>query len=209
MYLVRPPYLFKKIYPEAVWRKSADEKKIYLSFDDGPIPEATPFVLELLKRENIKATFFCVGNNIDKHPTIFQNIIDENHRIGNHTYNHLNGWNTHSLEYIQNYKKCNNLLHQFPLSHQTPLFRPPYGRMKKKQSIIIQRQSKIIMWDVLSGDFDKNTSPEQCLKNVTENLRNGSIIVFHDSIKASKNMMYALPRFIDFAKAEGYKFEIL
>jgi len=159
-------------------------------------------MLIVLKQYNIKATFFCVGDNIVKHPGLFQKIIDEQHSVGNHTFNHLNGWKTHSFEYMHNISKCNDLV-------QSSLFRPPYGKMKKAQYRLLQKNYSIIMWDVLSGDYDKNTSPEKCLDNVIKNYRAGSIVLFHDSIKAWERLQYALPRFIEHALHEGYSFEKL
>jgi peptidoglycan-N-acetylglucosamine deacetylase len=209
MYLVRPPYLLKSFYPHLIWRKNQSEKKLYLSFDDGPIPKATDFVLDILKEYNIKATFFCVGENIERYPQIFNSILSANHRIGNHTYQHLNGWNTSSMTYLKNYKKCEAIIKNHYSGQQKPLFRPPYGRMKKKQALLIQKQSDIIMWDVLSGDFDRNITPQQCLDNVMQHIRNGSIIVFHDSEKAFENMSYALPRFIEQALEQDYTFDVL
>lgn len=202
MYIVRPTYLLRQIYPQAIWRMPVCGKKIYLTFDDGPVPVVTPWVLDLLKEENVKATFFCVGENVAKHPEIYRCILGEKHAVGNHTYNHLNGWNTHGNQYARNVLKCSELV-------KSKLFRPPYGRAKKSQIALLSSQYKIIMWDVLSGDYDKNTSAEQCLRNTTANVRDGSVIVFHDSYKARKNMEYTLPRFIKFAKEKGYEFAML
>jgi peptidoglycan/xylan/chitin deacetylase (PgdA/CDA1 family) len=202
LYLVRPPYLIRKIIPQAIWRISTGEKKVFLTFDDGPVPTITPWILDVLKQENIKATFFCVGDNVNKHPEIYQRIIKEEHAVGNHTYNHLNGWNTDTTNYIKNIEQCSRIV-------STNLFRPPYGRIKKSQLALLSKNYSIIMWDVLSGDYDKNTSPEECLKNVITNFRSGSIIVFHDSHKAEKNILYALPAFINFAKEQGFTFEVL
>lgn len=202
MYIVRPSYLLRKIYPKAIWRMPSNEKKIYLTFDDGPVPVITPWVLDVLKRENIKATFFCVGENVSKNTEIYKRILDEKHAVGNHTYNHIKGWNAHGNQYIRNVIKCAEVVN-------SRLFRPPYGRIKKSQLALITKQYSVIMWDVLSGDYDKNTDPEQCLKNVVNNVRNGSVIVFHDSFKAQKNMEYALPKVIQFAKEQGFSFEIL
>jgi peptidoglycan/xylan/chitin deacetylase (PgdA/CDA1 family) len=200
MYLVRPPYIVKQLFPKAIWRMNTLHKKIYLTFDDGPIPDVTPWVLDLLKKEKIKATFFCVGENVDANPEIYKQILKDGHSIGNHTYNHLNGWKTLSKKYIRNVYKCSN-------SVQSHLFRPPYGKIRNKQISTLKSQYAFIMWDVLSGDYDKKTSSEKCLKNVTSNVRNGSIIIFHDSLKAQKNMEYALPKFISFAKEKGFEFE--
>ncbi|MFL5765075.1 MAG: polysaccharide deacetylase family protein [Bacteroidia bacterium] len=202
MYIVRPTYLLRQIYPGALWRMPAGEKKIYLTFDDGPVPEITPGVLDVLKAENVKATFFCVGENVEKHTEIYHRLISEGHAVGNHTYNHLNGWKTHGHQYVRNVLKCAGLV-------DSKLFRPPYGRAKKSQMAVLSSQYKIVMWDVLTYDYDKNTTPEQCLKNANEHVRNGSVIVFHDSLKARRNMEYALPRFISFAREKGFEFGLL
>lgn len=202
MYLVRPPYILRKIYPKTTWRKNPEAKKIYLTFDDGPVTEVTTGVLDVLKKEDIKATFFCVGENVMKYPDIYQRIIDEQHKTGNHTFNHLNGWNTNTRDYIQNIEKCAAFV-------KSNLFRPPYGRLKKTQYSLLNNNYSIIMWDVLSGDYDKATTPEQCLKNVIDYYRNGSVIVFHDSYKAQNNLEYALPRFIEHAKMNGFEFDVL
>ena len=202
MYIVRPTYLLRKLYPKAIWRMPVDGKKIYLTFDDGPVPYITPWVLDLLKKENIKATFFCVGDNVTKNHDIYKRIVSEKHSIGNHTFNHVNGWNTHGNQYFRNIIKCAEVV-------DSKLFRPPYGRIKKSQLALITKQYSVVMWDVLSGDYDKKTSPLQCLQNVIDNVRSGSVIVFHDSEKAQKNMEYALPKFIHYAKENGYEFAIL
>lgn len=209
MYLVKSPLLLKWFYPSLVWNKSRSEKIVYLTFDDGPIPNVTTFVLNTLKNYNIKATFFCIGDNISKHPEVFEQIKKDGHAIGNHTFNHLNGWQTDDKTYVDNFLKCQQLT-------QTHLFRPPYGRIKKSQvrSLKSKVESlelglKIIMWDVLSGDFDTNLSPEKCLQNVINNTENGSIIVFHDSLKAFDRLAYALPKTIEHLLAKGYKFGVL
>lgn len=199
---VRPPYVLKKVMPSAVWRKSATEKKLYLTFDDGPIPELTPWVLDVLKQYSIKATFFCVGHNVHKHPELYVRILNEGHSVGNHTYNHINGWNTDTNEYLENIEKCAELLN-------SKLFRPPYGKLKPTQIKRIKANYAIIMWDVLSGDYDTTIAPERCLLNVTNAIRNGSIIVFHDNIKAKDNLQYALPKFIEYALEKGYGFGVL
>ena len=199
MYRVLPPYLLKKLYPRGVWRKDKHEKTIYLTFDDGPVPDVTPWVLDVLKANSIAATFFCVGENVKQHKELYQRIIKENHAVGNHTHNHVNGWKTPLNEYLKNVDKCADQVN-------SNLFRPPYGRIRKKQQQALEEVYSIIMWDVLSGDYDQRTTPEKCLQNVRRNVRNGSIIVFHDSAKAKKNIQYALPRFIEEAKAEGFKF---
>ena len=205
MYLVKSPLLLKWYYPSLTWHKSRAEKAIYLTFDDGPIPDVTEFVLKTLKDQQVKATFFCIGDNIRKHPHIFQQLLDEGHKVGNHTYNHLKGWKTNDATYLENFEQCQQLT-------DSNLFRPPYGRIKKSQIGKIRArhpEMKIIMWDVLSGDFDLNLSPESCYHNVSKHVENGSIIVFHDSLKAFERMKYALPRTIAKLKAEGYKFHTL
>jgi peptidoglycan/xylan/chitin deacetylase (PgdA/CDA1 family) len=202
MYLVKSPFLLKWYYPSLIWNKTRKEKVIYLTFDDGPIPDVTPFVLKTLKDFNAKATFFCIGDNIIKHHDVFEQIKKEGHRIGNHTFNHLKGWKTEDQVYLENFKKCQELT-------GTNLFRPPYGRIKKSQISGIRSvnpEMKIIMWDVLSGDFDIKLSPEKCYKNVINNTRNGSIIVFHDSLKAFDRLEYALPRFLQYFTDKGFSF---
>jgi peptidoglycan/xylan/chitin deacetylase (PgdA/CDA1 family) len=205
MYLVKSPLLLKWYYPSLTWNKSRTEKVIYLTFDDGPIPDVTDFVLKTLKDQQVKATFFCIGDNIRKHPSIFQRLLDEGHQVGNHTYNHLKGWKTDDATYLENFEQCQTLT-------GTNLFRPPYGRIRKSQIKDIRSrypEMKIIMWDVLSGDFDLNLSPESCYHNVDKYVENGSIIVFHDSLKAFERMQYALPRVIANLKAKGYQFATL
>lgn len=217
MYTVRPPFFLKWFYPNLIWNKDTKEKIVYLTFDDGPIPNVTDFVLNTLKSFNITATFFCIGDNIQKHPQVFERIKTEGHAIGNHTYNHLKGWKTDNETYLSNFLKCQELT-------GTNLFRPPYGRIKKSQikelkaerlKLKVPSQSsqisnlEIVMWDVLSGDFDLQLSPEKCYQNVIKNTRNGSIIVFHDSLKAWDRLAYALPKTIEYLLAKGYRFEKL
>ena len=211
----------RKFYSSAIWRVPTKEKKIFITFDDGPIPEITPWALSMLKKYNAKATFLCVGANIEKHPEIFQQIISEGHWVGNHTYNHLNGWKTKTKEYLENIEKCNLQIcryadvqmksnpHIHPFAHQRILFRPPYGKMKRSQFSTLNSQFSIIMWDVLSGDFDQTISEEKCLKNVLTKTREGSIVVFHDSIKAKKNLFFVLPKFLEHFSKEGFAFEQL
>lgn len=202
MHFVRTPFFIRVWYAEGIWNKPRDDNKIYLTFDDGPIPDITPWILDILKEYKVKATFFCVGENIQKHPDIFLRIREEGHQIGNHTYNHLKGWNTEDSTYLDNVKKCQELT-------GTALFRPPYGKAKKSQLKILKKSFDIIMWDVLSGDYDTDISAEQCLKNVVKYTKNGSIIVFHDSLKAQKNVWYALPKAIEYLLKKGYVFDTL
>lgn len=202
MYLSKSPSIIKRYYKKLIWDIPNNDNKIYLTFDDGPTPEVTEWTLQTLKKYNIKATFFCLGCNIEKHPDIFEKIIQEGHSIGNHSYHHVNGWHTKETDYIRNIEKCQQLT-------QTNLFRPPYGRIKKSQADILVNDYKIIMWDVLSGDFDPKTSPEKCLKNVTKNTKSGSVIVFHDSVKAFEKLQYALPKAIENLLEQGFVFDVI
>lgn len=202
MFLVKSPAIIKKYYPNLIWEVPNSENKIYLTFDDGPIPEITEWVLDVLKQYNIKATFFCIGDNVVKYPTVFQRIIVEGHIAGNHTFNHLNGWKTSSEIYLANIEACKEVLNTF-------IFRPPYGRIKKSQVQDLSKAYRIIMWDVLSGDFDAKTSPEKCYNNVIKNTKSGSIIVFHDSIKAAENLKATLPKAIEYLLEQGFVFDVL
>lgn len=202
MYLVKTPKIIQNLFPNFIWSMPTKEKVLYLTFDDGPIPEVTSWVLDTLQQYNAKATFFCVGENVSKHPEIFAQINAQGHSVGNHTHNHLSGWSSENLPYFHNVRKCAQLV-------QSNLFRPPYGRLKPKQAMFLQRHYKVIMWDVLSGDFDQKLEPEQCLGNVMLKSGPGSIIVFHDSLKAEKNLKYALPRTLEYFSKLGYRFENL
>lgn len=194
-------YFVKRIFPKYVWDIPNRENKVFLTFDDGPTPEITEWTLEQLKQYNAKATFFCIGNNVEKHPEIYQKVIEAGHSIGNHTFNHLKGWKTSTQDYLENVKIC---------SIESQLFRPPYGKIKPSQSRILRQLGfKIIMWDIISYDFDANTSEEKCLENVLNNVESGSIIVFHDSVKAERNMKYTLPKTLEFLKEKGFVCEKL
>ena len=210
-YWIKTNALIKKILSNYVWDVSNTENKIYLTFDDGPTPEITEWVLEELQKHNAKATFFCIGKNIEKHPDIFNKIIADGHYIGNHTFNHLNGWKTSTKEYMENVKLCKIQMAQQNLQPIIcKLFRPPYGKIKPSQSKKLRQSGyKIIMWDVLSADFDTSISPEKCLENVLENVTSGSIIVFHDSIKAFPNLEYTLSKALKYWKEKGFAFEKL
>ena len=199
----------KKIFNNLVWDIPNSEKKIYLTFDDGPIPKVTEWVLDLLKSEEIKATFFCIGDNIKKHPEVYKRILSEGHQTGNHTFNHLNGWKTKTKSYLGNFKLCETEHLKLNTEHSF-LFRPPYGKIKPSQSKAIRQLGyKIIMWDVLSYDFDPTISVEKCLENVISNTEQGSIIVFHDSLKAEKNLKYALPKAIQILKNRWFVFDVI
>lgn len=205
MYLIKSPLLLKWYYPSLTWHKNRNDKVIYLTFDDGPIPDVTDFALKTLKAFNAKATFFCIGDNIYKHPEIFENIKNEGHSIGNHTFNHLKGWETPDEIYLKNFQKCQELT-------KTHLFRPPYGRIKKSQITklrFIHPGIQIIMWDVLSGDFDIGLDPQKCFKNVVKHTGKGSIVVFHDSVKAYDRLKYALPKVLQHFTQQGYHFDSL
>lgn len=207
------PGFVKWIFKKRIWEGPADEKAIYLTFDDGPIPEVTPWVLDQLKSFNAKATFFCIGENVQKHPEIFKKIIAEGHKVGNHTFNHLNGWKTSTPEYVLNTLKARQIIEK-NLPGKEPaknaLFRPPYGRIKSKQVRELQKRDfRIIMWSNLSMDYNTGITPERCFQNVIDHARPGSVIVFHDSFKAQKNLVKVLPRVLDHLNREGYKFKAL
>jgi peptidoglycan/xylan/chitin deacetylase (PgdA/CDA1 family) len=197
--------MLKTVYPGCVWRGDKERKIIHLTFDDGPHPEATPFVLELLSAFNAKATFFCIGKNVVQYPDIYRRLISEGHAIGNHTHDHLNGWKVTDQQYFENILLASKHI-------DSKLFRPPYGRISGFQVRHLKAEPlryKIIMWDVLSGDFDTTLSPGQCNFNVVRNARNGSIVVFHDSEKAFQRLKVALPGCLKFFSEKGYSFEKL
>jgi peptidoglycan/xylan/chitin deacetylase (PgdA/CDA1 family) len=202
MYLVKTPKIIKNLFPNFTWSIPSTEKEVFITFDDGPIPEVTPWVVEQLAAYQAKATFFCVGDNAEKHPEVLEMVSDAGHALGNHTFNHLNGWHTDNMPYFHNIRRCSRLV-------RSPLFRPPYGKLKPKQAQFLQRHYRIVMWDILSGDFDPAISKEQCLANVLNNVASGSIIVFHDSLKAESKLRYALPRVLDALGEEGYAFGTL
>lgn len=209
--LVKTPRFIQWLYPERIWTFPATTKTVYLTFDDGPIPEITPWALEELKKHRAKATFFCIGENIEKHPEIIKRIIAEGHSVGNHTFNHLKGTATETAKYVENVLKCEELINSKSSSdgHQNQnsklLFRPPYGKITSKQAKLLQRRGyKIVMWEIISYDFDMTISEEQCLKNVLKNLKPGRVVVFHDSLKAEKNLRYALPKVLDFIEEKGW-----
>src|SRR5437868_854326 len=205
-YFVKTPWWLKKIYSSYIWSIDTREKRLYLSFDDGPHPQATPFVLEHLKEYKAKATFFCIGKNVVDHPEIYKQIIDEGHSVGNHTQNHLNGWKTRNDIYVNDVQAAQEHI-------KSQLFRPPYGRMNTAQRKGVMNRlgdgGKIIMWSVLSGDFDKSISLDRCLQNVISNSYAGAIVVFHDSEKALNNLIYALPRVLEYYSERGYSFDAI
>jgi peptidoglycan/xylan/chitin deacetylase (PgdA/CDA1 family) len=194
MLFVKTPILIMRLFPELIWRFTSKEEKpdnhVFLTFDDGPTPEVTPWVLDCLKEYNARGTFFCLGRNVDKYPKIYNQILDQGHAVGNHTYSHLKGWNTPDSEYFDDVQLASQNI-------ESELFRPPYGRFRKNQIRELSKDYKIVMWDLLSQDYDNGISPQKCLANVESNIRPGSIIVFHDSFKAKKNLYYTLPQILD------------
>jgi len=199
MYLVKTPKFIQNFFPNFIWKIEEPEKVLYLTFDDGPIPEVTPWVLEQLNAYNAKGTFFCVGENVEKNKAIYHQIKEEGHAVGNHTYNHLNGWVEDNATYFVNIRKC-------AAKVKSTLFRPPYGKLKRRQAQFLQRHYQIVMWDVLSGDFDPKITNEECLNNVLEHASPGSIIVFHDSIKAKEKLHFTLPKVLEHYSELGYTF---
>ena len=201
MFIEQPPQFFRQLYPRAYWRMNASERAVYLTFDDGPIPEVTPWVLDVLDRYKIKATFFMVGDNVRKHPEEFKMVVERGHRIGNHTYNHLKGVEQRTQHYMGNIEKANSYL-------ATDLFRPPHGLMRPGQYRALSERYRIIMWDLVTRDYNSKLTGEQVLGKVKRYVRPGSIITFHDSLRSVDNLHYALPRAIEWLLAEGYEFKV-
>jgi peptidoglycan/xylan/chitin deacetylase (PgdA/CDA1 family) len=200
-----------RFFSKYTWRFLSKKKEIFLTFDDGPTPEITEFILSELKKYDAKATFFCIGKNIKNHPELFSQLISDGHSIGNHTQNHLKGWKTNTKDYVDNVLECNKTITQFNnTTIKQQLFRPPYGKIKKSQAKeLLKRGYKIIMWDVLSADFDTTISNEKCLQNILDNTTKGSIIVLHDSVKAAERMKYALPRVLKTFSDKGFVFKAI
>ncbi|MFN8258286.1 MAG: polysaccharide deacetylase family protein [Bacteroidales bacterium] len=199
MILASVPSIVTRLFPSYIWRFNEPEKRVYLTFDDGPIPETTNWILSVLKEYGAKATFFCVGDNVRKYPYLYEDIIKNGHSVGNHTYNHLNGRKTETKEYVKNVRKAEHFI-------QSNLFRPPHGMIKSAQYQDLKEDYNIVMWNVLSLDYERRISPQQCLRNVTSNASPGSIIVFHDSVKSWKNLQFALPMTLEFLSRQGYSF---
>lgn len=199
---VRLPGFFTSLFKNAVWRFDETDRVIYLTFDDGPIPEVTPWVLELLRKEDIKATFFCVGENVVTYPEVYQQILNDGHSVGNHTYNHWQGLKKGNPEYFNNIEKAGEYIN-------SNLFRPPHGWLKPSQYNFLKNKFRIIMWDLISCDYDSRFSPRAVLGNIKDFVRPGSVITFHDSIKAWKNLERALPESIIWLKEQGYRFEAI
>jgi peptidoglycan/xylan/chitin deacetylase (PgdA/CDA1 family) len=215
LYTHHAGHIIPRFFPRLTWQKPTEEKVIYLTFDDGPVPVVTEFVLEQLHLYDAKATFFCVGDNIVKHPEIFAKILAEGHRIGNHTHNHINGWQHDNEVYYENIIKCDEAITQslqelnLPFVNLPRLFRPPYGKITPLQVDRLINDYEIVMWTVLSGDFDVELAPSECLEKTIYHTNKGAIIVFHDSVKAEKNLTFALPRYLDFFASRGYRFATL
>lgn len=212
--IYRTPSILPLLYPSLVWRMPSDKKELYLTFDDGPVPGPTEFVLEELSKHNVTATFFCIGDNIRKHPDVFKKIVASGHVIGNHTFNHLKGWQTKLESYVNNVQECDDeIIVHCPLCpdsyRDVSFFRPPYGRITRSQIKQLSNKYKIVMWDVLTQDYNQSLSGEKCLNGSLAAIRNGSIIVFHDSVKAERNLQFVLPRFVEGCLAKGYSFKAL
>ena len=198
---VRAPFFFRWLSPEYLTCEvPSQDKVIYLTFDDGPIPEATPEVLDILEKYGATATFFVVGDNVRKHPGIFELVQQAGHTIGNHTFHHLNGWKTSPGAYAEDVSRCRDFF-------VSPLFRPPYGRFTPSQYFLLRNDFHFILWSVLSRDFDRKVSPQQCLRNAIHHSRQGSVVVFHDNLKSIEKVRFALPRFLEHFAGMGYRFE--
>ena len=202
MFIEQPPFFYRMLFPETIWRIPGDKKTVYLTFDDGPIPQVTPWVLDVLDYYEVKATFFCVGDNVPRNPNLFQVIRDRGHQVGNHTMNHVKGMSMSPEKYVRNVMNAHDLI-------QSRLFRPPHGHMLPGQAKLLKKDFSIIMWDVVTRDYSNKLSGEQVFGNVKRYARNGSIIVFHDSIKAERNLHYALPRTINWLRENGFLFKTL
>ncbi len=200
MYLIKTPTLIQNLFPNFTWKIPSDQKTIYLTFDDGPVKEVTPWVIEQLDLFDAKATFFCVGENVQANSDILLSLTDQGHTLGSHTNNHLSGWSTDNIPYFHNVRRGATLV-------KSSLFRPPYGRLKPSQVPFLMRHYNIIMWDVLSGDFDPDISADQCLRNVIDHAGPGSIVVFHDSLKSEKKLKHVLPRVLEHFSNQGFQFE--
>ena len=196
------PRIFRPLFGKVIWRKNPSEKVIYLTFDDGPEPEVTPQVLDILDIYGWKATFFCVGENVQKYPELYADILKRGHNVGNHSFNHIKGYEYSTIEYVENVKKAAQFI-------DSELFRPPYGRIKWNQIKTLRKNYDIVMWDVITHDYNKNLCVDDVFKNVKRNLRKGSIVVFHDSIKAKNNVLQALPLSIEFWESKAYSYGLL
>ena len=201
MFIEQPAIWLRWLYPRATWRMDKNERAVYLTFDDGPIPEATPFILKTLAEFGVHATFFMVGDNVRKHPELYDQIVAAGHQVGNHTFNHWGGFKHTTRSYSENVQKANDLIH----SH---LFRPPHGWMRWEQSFWVGRKYRIVMWDLVTRDYSKWMTADDIVANVKRYARNGSIITFHDSLKSIDKLHYALPESLRWLKEQGYEFKI-
>ncbi|WP_315350721.1 polysaccharide deacetylase family protein [Hoylesella saccharolytica] len=200
MIIEQPAIFLRWLYPKALWRMNQHEHSIYLTFDDGPIPQSTPFILETLAHYNVRATFFMVGQNVEKHPELYQQIVEAGHCVGNHTYNHISGFKHSIHRYTDNTNRADKLIH-------SNLFRPPHGWMRWSQYAWLSRKYKVVMWDVVTRDYSKWMTAEDVLDNVKRYVRNGSIITFHDSLKSIDKLHFALPKALEWLKEQGYTFK--
>jgi peptidoglycan/xylan/chitin deacetylase (PgdA/CDA1 family) len=205
MYLHKTPIWLGSLFPNILWSINTEAKEIYLTFDDGPVPDATPWVLEQLNQYNAKATFFMVGDNIHKHYELFTEVVNHQHTVGNHTFNHLNGWITNNQTYFENVSKAEKIIG----TNTSQLFRPPHGRLKWSQYRRLKKNYNIVMWDVLSGDFNSSLSQEDCLGKSIKATVPGSVIVFHDSAKTIDKLKYVLPRYLEYFAALNFTFKAL
>jgi peptidoglycan/xylan/chitin deacetylase (PgdA/CDA1 family) len=207
VYLHYYNWVFEFLFPNRTWKKEVEEKVIYLTFDDGPVPVVTEFVLDELAKVNAKATFFCVGDNILKYPFVYHRLLNEGHRSANHTFNHLKGVLYTTQEFVDNIDKCDAYIQD--QRKDLRLFRPPYGRMTRRQVKSLQNKYEIVMWSVLSGDFDSKLSKDKCLSKTINHTQQGSIVVFHDSVKTFTKLRWVLPRYLAHFTQLGYRFECL
>ena len=201
MFIEQPPWFYRALFPGVTWRMPAEPKCVYLTFDDGPIPEVTPWVLNTLDHYGVKATFFMVGDNVRKHPDIYQMVVERGHRIGNHTFNHIQGLRFWTRNYLTNVAKAAEYI-------PSDLFRPPHGHMRIPQTLLLQKRYRVIMWDVVTRDYSPHMTPRGVLNVVKRYTRNGSIIVFHDSLKAERNMRIAMPQAIEWLLKQRYEFKV-
>ncbi|WP_347158990.1 polysaccharide deacetylase family protein [Pontibacter chitinilyticus] len=207
--LYKTPVLVKKLMHRYTWARAGQARELFLTFDDGPIPDVTPWVLEQLQQHGAKATFFCVGENVAKHTDVARQVLAQGHKLANHTYNHLKGWHTPLQDYLQNVAKCQSELDKLQPQQEHRLFRPPYGRITSRQAAHLASTYELIMWDMLTNDYDQTLGAEKCLQKALKHTQSGSIIVFHDSLKARHNLMYTLPRFLEHFCGLGYTFKTL
>ena len=201
MFIEQPSKWLRWLYPKALWRMDENDHSVYITFDDGPIPESTPFLLKTLRDFDVKATFFVVGDNVRKYPDLYQQIVDEGHRVGNHTFNHIGGARHSIRTYEKNVQQCDELIH-------SALFRPPHGWMRPTQYHRYKNKYRIVMWDLVTRDYSKLLSPYDVVRNIHRYARNGSIITFHDSLKSIDKLYFALPASLRFLKSQGYKFKV-